>query len=369
MVTLPEPIFFDTDEAVILAESTAFYEALVGKKLAPSQAEQLIINTFAYREKMFRVAGNEAAKQNLLAFARYPMLDYLGQELNVTRLPASPAQCTLVFSMVTGHPALVIPAGVRAQSTDGKVVFITLQDLTVGVDDDTKSIEAECTTDGIVGNDYQAGDIAVMLDPQAFVQSVSNSDITNGGADNETDDALRERIRLAPSAFSVAGPDDAYIFFAKSAHPSIIDVAITSPDPGDVFIYPLLTGGVAPSTEIIDAVKAKCSPEKVRPLNDNVQVYAPAAVNYAITVHLTLLTDAIDSAVLALVNANLQAYKQARQTKLGVDVVISQIIGRCMVDGVYECAVVSPSADVVIDPDQFANCTAINVSITGESDA
>jgi phage-related baseplate assembly protein len=369
MASFPEPIFFETDEDVIIAEATAFYEGLVGRQLAPTQTEVLLINAFAYREKLIRVAGNEASKQNLLEFARYPMLDYLGAFLSVERLPASNALTTLVFTMVSGHPSLVIPAGVRVQSTDGKAVFMTLADLTVSSLDSTKSILAQCTTEGTLGNNYAIGNIAIMLDPQAFVQSVANSTISNGGADIETDDSLRERIRLAPSAFSSAGPDDAYIYFAKSASPSIIDVAITSPNPGDVHIFPLLAGGVAPSQEIIDAVLAKCNPEKVRPLNDVVAVLAPAAVNYALTVELTLLTDAIDASVLELVNSNLNTYIQARQTKLGVDVVISQIIGRCMVEGVYECNVISPATDIIINLDQFANCTGLSVTITGETDA
>jgi hypothetical protein len=50
---------------------------------------------------------------------------------------------------------------------------------------------------------------------------------TANGTDDETDEELRERIRLAPSQFSVAGPTGAYKFFAKSAHPSIVDVSVT----------------------------------------------------------------------------------------------------------------------------------------------
>jgi len=369
MATLPEPVFFDTDEQTIIAESTAFYEGLVGKKLAPSQNETSIIQAFAYREKMLRIAGNEAAKQMFLDFAVYPALDYLGGLLNVDRLGAASAQCNIVFTMVSGNPALVIPAGVRIQSIDGKVVFVTLVSVAVSASSATVNVVAECTTEGVIGNGYQVGDISVILDPQAFVDSAANSDITNGGSDAEGDVAYRERIRLAPSSFSVAGPEDAYKYFAKSANPGIIDVEITSPLPMHVNIYVLMTGGVAPSEEVLGQVEAACNPEKVRPLNDIVAALAPDAIDYELTVELTTLTDAIDSKVLELVNANLAAYVLARQTKLGLDVVISQIIGKCTVDQVYDCNVISPTVDLVIAKNQFANCTGINVSITGQSDA
>ena len=368
-MALPEPIFFDTDETTIISEMVADYEAQTGKKLSPAQAEQLLINSFAFREKMIRIAGNEAAKQNLLAFARYPMLDYLGELLGVERLPESKAECTLIFTMVTGHPDLLLPAGVRVQSTNGKAVFTTLNSINVLTSDNTVRVVAECTVEGADANNYQIGDISILLDPQAFVGSVQNSDITSGGADQESDDALRERIRLAPSSFSTAGPDDAYIYFAKSAHPAIIDVAITSPNPGDVNIYPLLTGGVQPSQEIIDAVLAACNPEKVRPLNDNVSVDAPDKVDYSISVRLTLLKDAVEQSVVDQVTTNLTAYSQKRQTKLGIDVMINQIKGQSMIlHQVYDLEVLQPTTDITIDLNEFANCTGITVAIAGYHD-
>lgn len=368
-MNLPEPIFFDTDEGKIIADTIADYEARTGKKLAPAQAERLLINSFAYREKMLRIAGNETAKQLLLSFARYPMLDYLGELLGVERLPESKAECTLEFSFVAGHGDLALPAGLRVQSTDGKVVFTTLASVNVPSAVNTVTVTGECTTEGTIGNNYQVGNIAILLDPQAFVSSVANITITSGGSDQESDDGLRERIRLAPSSFSTAGPDDAYIFFAKSAHPLIIDVAIKSPNPGDVVIYPLLEGGVQPSQEIIDAVLAKCNPDKVRPLNDNVSVDAPENVDYSISVNLTLLKDAVQQSVIDQVTASLTEYASKRQTRLGIDVMVNQIKGKAMIpDQVYDLTVVQPSGNVVIDKNQYANCTGITVNVSGYHD-
>lgn len=366
---LPEPIFFDTDESAIIAETVADYESRTGKKLSPAQVEQLLINTWAYREKMLRIAGNEAAKQNFLAFARYPMLDYLGDLLGVERLPESQAECTLVFTLVAGHDDLLLPEGIRVQSTDGKVVFATLSSVNVLAADETVSVIAECTTAGALGNNYKVGDISILLDPQAFVSTVQNSDITSGGSDQESDDNLRERIRLAPSSFSTAGPDDAYKYFAKSAHPAIIDVEIGSVNPGDVNIYPLLAGGVAPSTEIIDAVLAACNPEKRRPLNDHVTVDAPEKIDYSISVSLTLLKDAIEQSVIDQVTSNLNTYADKRKNRLGIDVIINQIKGQSMIlDQVYDLTVLQPTGDITVDINQFANCTGVTVAIAGYHD-
>lgn len=367
-MNLPDPVFFETDENKIIEETIAHYENETGAKLAPGQAERLLVNGLAYREKMLRVAGNEAGKRMLLAFASYPEIDYLGDFVGVTRLPASSAECTIIFSLVPGHPPLTIPAGVKIQSTDGKVVFATIAEVIAGSTAATVSVLAECTVGGIPGNGYKVGDISIILDPQAYVSAASNNAVTTGGSDQETDDAMRERIRLAPSSFSVAGPIDAYKYFVKSAHPSIIDVGFDSAIPGHVDIYPLLEGGLQPSQEVINAVLAKCSPEKVRPMNDIVGVFVPGKVDYSIEVELTLYKDAIASALLPLINKAIADYIDYRQTNLGVDIVIDQIKGRCMVEGVYTANVKSPSATILISKTEYANCTGVNINVLGESD-
>ena len=48
----------------------------------------------------------------------------------------------------------------------------------------------------------------------------------------ESNDDLRRRVTLAPSGYSVAGPDDAYIFLALSASGLVLDAKPTSPSPG-----------------------------------------------------------------------------------------------------------------------------------------
>uniref|UniRef100_A0A1A9WW60 Collar domain-containing protein n=1 Tax=Glossina brevipalpis TaxID=37001 RepID=A0A1A9WW60_9MUSC len=57
----------------------AWYEKVSGKTLYPAQDERLLINLIAYREALVRLAIQDTAEQNLVAFARAPMLDYLGE--------------------------------------------------------------------------------------------------------------------------------------------------------------------------------------------------------------------------------------------------------------------------------------------------
>lgn len=364
--------FINADAEATLADFVADYEALAGKKLQPGQAEQLLIQAAVNRITMMKIGINETANQNLVEFAKAPALDYLGALVGVVRLTAAAAECIIRFTLVDGHGPLNIPSGIRVQSIDGQLIFITTQSATVTPDDTTVDIPASCTTLGKAGNGYTAGNISVILDPQAYVAAAANVDTTAGGSDAETDDELRDRIKLAPAQFSVAGPNDAYSFFAKSASPLIIDVKTLGPedgyDPGDVHIFLLMLDGEDPSDEIKDAVRAACNGEKKRPLNDTVFIDGATKIDYDISINLTLLTTAVQDDVLAAINANLDAYQAIRKAKLGIDVVQTQLIKCCMVDGVYNATIVSPSADIVVAKNEFTNQTSRTLTVTGTHD-
>jgi len=370
--------FVDVNPDTVVSELVAYYEGITGKRLQPAQIERLVFNAAGYRIALLLNQINETANQCLVAFAIGPALEALAELVGVTRLPASPAQCVVRFQLVLGHGALVIPSGIRVQSIDGQSVFTTIETLSVDVDDTYVDVKCECTKTGTAGNGYIPTKINIILDPKPYVSSASNVDTSTGGADDESDIELRERVLLAPSAFSVAGPKGAYKFWAKSAHPTIVDVAVTighettSPFaiiPGQVDIFPLLLGNATPSTEIIDTIYAICNDDKIRPLSDTVVIKSPAQLDYTIEVDITILTDAISTDVETELNTKLAAYRDARANKLGVDVVVNQIIGVCQsVTGVYSTAVVTPTADIVAGESDFTNCTAITVNIVGTSD-
>lgn len=360
--------FVHEDGALIIAECTQYLEKQLGRQIAPADVEQLLINALAYRELIIRAGLNDAARQNMVSFSRGAMLEYLGELVGVIRLPASGALCTIEFALVSGHTGVTIPEGLRVQSMDGKVIFKTIESKVVVVGVNTMQVLAEATEAGTIGNGYIVNKINIILDPQAFISTAQNIDITAGGANEETDDELRERIKLAPASFSVAGPIDAYKFFAKSASPSIVDVAVTSPTPGQVNIYPLLEGGTMPTTEILDAVQAICNAEKIRPLTDTVVTAAPTTTNYAIVVNVTLLTTAVSGATQTAIIAALNNYKESRKNRLGLDVVKAKISSLCMIDKVYTVAVISPVNDIEAAPEVYTNCTGITVNIIGTHD-
>lgn len=181
----------------------------------------------------------------------------------------------------------------------------------------------------------------------------------------ESDEALRRRALLAPEAFSVAGPEGAYVFHALEASGDVLDASATSPGPGIVLVTVLsrLDNGV-PSPELLAAVEAKVSAEDVRPLTDQVIVAAAEIIDYAITAELTTFAGPDSQVVLEEARRRVEAYRDAC-FRLGRDATRSGIIAALSPDGVQDVELTSPLANVVVSRLQAARCTAITLTHAG----
>lgn len=175
----------------------------------------------------------DAAEQTCLRYARGIVLDALGERMGVERLAGTAATCVIRFTLSGARDvATVIPKWTNV-TADSNVYFATDDDAVISAGQTTVDVPATCTGNGTIGNGYPPGAIATLVDQIAYVSKVANVDESHGGEDGEEyddegDDRFRERIRLAHTALSVAGPENAYIYWAKTADPSIIDVSAIS---------------------------------------------------------------------------------------------------------------------------------------------
>lgn len=361
-MSLPEPDFIDRDPKQIELDVLQAWEDLTGIALAPGDPEALFLKTIAYRETLLRIAIQEAAKLNLLRYSRFPMIDYLGDLLVTPRLDAKSAITTLRFELAATHGSDVpIPSGTRRASRDGRVVFATNADAIIATGDLTVDVAATATAAGIAANGYAAGQISVEVDVIPLVTVGANTTATDGGAPRESDERYMTRLLLAPDAFSVAGPEQAYRYRALSVSTLIADVAALSPEPGAVKIVVLASTGL-PSTELLAAVTAALQDGQVRPMTDTVTVVAPTEVTWTIAASLKLFSDADLDTTLAAAQAAATAFADARRAALGRDIVPSQIIAALSVPGVYGVTLTDPSALVGVDADEWANCTSVSVT-------
>lgn len=380
---LPPPQFVNDadglDPNLVLADMITAFEAAAGRTLQPAQVERLLINLYAYRESLVRDAIQYAAQQNLLAFASFPMIDYLGGLLGVTRLGAVGASTILQFTLVNAlNVQYTIPAGTAVGTSDGLWSFATNNDLVIAAGLTQGTVSATATVGGAGSNGYLPGQINVQLNPSAQIESVTNTTVSAGGSAPETDDHYRTRIQAAPNEFSVAGPAAAYRFFALSADPTIADVQVISPVPGTVDVYVLIgpitiqpaaspnPAGVA-SSALLQKVQSMLSADDVRPLTDTVNVYPAIEVDYQIAATITIYADADPTATMAAANAAAVQFAVNQADRIGRDIVVSQIVSALSVPGVYEVTVSAPAGgqgvlSISSAPGQWANCTAISLS-------
>jgi len=376
---LPLPQF-NTDAAaldpnLILQDMIAEFQQAANRTLYPAQVERLLINLYAYREALIRNRIQFTGEQNMLAFAVYPMIDYLGQLVGVTRLSAQPAGTILQFTLTQIlNIEIVIPSGALVGTQDGQFQFSTESDLIIPAGQGSGTVAAFCTTPGPAANGYLAGAVSVPLVPNSIIASVSNTTITADGDNIETDDHLRTRIQAAPNRFSVAGPSGAYRFWALSADPGIADVQITTPVPGTVNVYVLFGPVLAqpadspnmagiPSDALLAKVAAVLNSESIRPLTDTVNVLAATEFNYGIVGTVTLYSDADPSVSGTAVNQAAVNFATALASRVKRDLVPSQIVGVLSdVPGVYEVVLSQPSFCAAVDGN-WLNCTNITLTV------
>jgi phage-related baseplate assembly protein len=377
IVSLPIPNFVNDadglDPGAILNDMIASFQALAGRTLYPAQVERLLIDLYAYRESLVRNAIQYAAMQCLVAFSAYPMLDYLGQLVGVTRLPAVGASCTLQFALGAAQTLpFVVPSATLVGTQDGVFSFATLGDLTIPAGNTTGVINAVCTTPGPTANNYAIGQLTVQLNPNTLVSAVTNTTVTSGGNQTESDAHLRDRIRAAPNRFSVAGPNGAYQFWARSADPGIIDVLITTPVPGTVNVYVLMGPIVQPfsnpntsaiaSGAILAKVFAIVNSDSIRPLTDTVNALAVTEVDYAIVGTVTLYSDADPATTMSAANTAATQFALNIGSRIARDIVPAEIVAAIgSVPGVYNIVLTQPSY-TQLAAGSWANCTAITLT-------
>lgn len=292
---------------------------------------------------------DRAGKQNLLKYSYSEFLDNLGLLKGVTRAPATAATTTLRFTLSAVRPtATAIPQGARV-STSGSIYFQTVEYAEVPAGSTTVDVPAICTVSGTDGNGLAAGELTTMVDPLPYVESVTNTTGTEGGAEIESDDDLAERIFLAPSAYTAAITEDGYIYKAKEYSASIGDVRVTSDQAaGTVDIVFIMADGTSPGPEMISGLEGYLNGKSARAMNDKITVAAPAEVSY--TIDLTYYINRSDSAravaIQAAVEAAVANYVIWQRT-IGRDINPSQLTAMVMAAGAKRVAVTAPAYTTV----------------------
>jgi len=188
---------------------------------------------------------------------------------------------------------------------------------------------------------------------------------TGAAAVMERDDDFRQRIVLAPESFSVAGPELAYVFHAKSSSPLVADASFTSPAPGEALISILSSeGDGTASAELVDTVAAVLGSDGIRPQTDHVTVQSAQILHFAVEATLYFYQGPDSEVVLAAAQAQHAAYL-AESRKLGRWVTLSGLEASLTVAGVQRVELTQPVDHIRCDKTQAGFCTGTTITNGG----
>jgi phage-related baseplate assembly protein len=334
----------------------------VSKTLGRGDPVRLLLLTLIYQLVVQRSIVDSTGKENLLKYSHGDDLENIGAMYGKRglRLKATYATTTLQFSVANALTTdCPIPAGTLAQ-TGSQLRFATSAAANIPAGSISVTVGAKALETGETYNGLVAGQINQLVSWKSpFLVSVTNTDTSGGGASVEADPHLRARIWMAPESFSTAGPKEAYMYWAASANPDIIDVSVWSDaaHAGQVYIYPLMTGGTLPDEAVLDQVYATCNADDIRPLTDQVFVQSPIVSDFVATVEFW-----IDKTKAQFEddtrNAVMTAYENWvswQSSKIGLDINPSKL-DQMMVDAGAKRTVITSPVFTVIDAQTLAVC-------------
>lgn len=327
------------------------YKEITGRDLILQEADPIRLLAYSNCLLLYQIAqyADRAGKMALLKYSYGDYLDNIGALKGIRRNLGATAKTRIRFILSAERPGTtIIKSGVRVTASDG-VYFITTDILEIPAGELYGEVNAECREIGTKGNGYAIGVIKTLVDPVAYVERVENVTVSSGGADLETDENLAERIFLAPSSWSTAGPDDAYKYWVRTFNPAIGDVMVESETPGEVDIFFILQDGQIPDQTMIQELADYLSNEEIRPLTDQVIVRAPEIQEYRID--LTYYINKSDRTKASQIHENIQIavqeYMKWQRAKIGRDINPDQLRKRLVSAGAKRLEIREPVFEAI----------------------
>ena len=272
----------DTNPQNILNDFMKKLKEEYNEEIFEGDKRYMFLSTLSYIISVLNAKSNLAFNQNFLTEAYGIGLDIYGANLNTPRLGSTKSVVKVKFTLAQERPNdYIIPKGTRV-TTPTQQIFETKNEATILQGD--LSIEVDCQSIGVgsIYNDIPIGGITQLVDPLAFMQGVTNTTVSSGGSDPEGDEAYRQRLKIAESQFSVAGSVLAYKYWTLKADPLIIDALITTPNPGEVDIKPILQGGELPQEVNLERVRNMFNQNTNYPNTTRLTISTPEVLEYDI---------------------------------------------------------------------------------------
>jgi uncharacterized phage protein gp47/JayE len=326
-------------------------------------ADFLVAAGAAMADKNDQYANELAAKTYLDTAEGDDLTTLADDHWGIQRQEAVQATTVLTFSRPTvGGGGGTIDAGTTVATDKDEngddVRFTTDADIVFGSDlsktGDATAVDGG--TDGNVGASTIINIIDALFDPTITVNNASQA---VGGAEEESDPDLRERVRLYPSTLR-RGTLAALEYGAASVPGVWVATATEDPDTGITTVYVTDASGNS-NAQMVSDVEAEL--ENWRCAGSVVVVLGGSKLEQAITVVLTVAAG-VDVAAL---EADIQSAIEERVNKLGVGetlyiTMITTAVQNVRIDEILDVTVSLPAADVVPSASQVIRAGTITVS-------
>ena len=321
-------------------------------------------------DMMVRLYALSAEIQSLLAQADWVLeqsfpqtaqgqyLDFHAQERALTRGEGTRASGVLrFFSGGTALSDYEIPAGTVCMTADG-IRFETTRGVTLLRGTDHVDTAARAMEPGVEGN-AAAGGITLIAALPAGIVRCTNPAAFSGGSDSEDDESLRARI-LASYRRLPNGANAAYYEQAALSLPEVAAAKAVgrSRGIGTVDVYVASQAGV-PSQELLGRLRDQLAEQ--REIAVDLRVLAPAEHPIDLSAKVKPREGCTASEVIARCERALRDYFTG--ARLGEPVLTAHLTALLYsVEGVENCALVSPSADIAVSQTELPTLRSISVT-------
>lgn len=371
-ISIIDDVDIESMKKEMVADFEANYKEETGESITlyPADKDRIKLNVVANKLYQAYQCVDRGFKMNFLRYAYGDYLKHHGAAKKTFKQESRPAVTVLRFSLAEARTQVTaIPQGKRATAGDN-VFFATDDYAEIAAGQLFVDVPATCTELGTVGNKYIPGQINAMADKIPYVSSVENVSESDGGSGEETDSAFRERIFLAPSSYSTAGPEDAYIYWVRQYNSAAIeDVKVNTTEDAEVDIRLVLTDGALPSAAFLSDLTDYLKTSAIRPLTDKMTVAAPDVVEYELDFTYYIGRSKKDNVetIQAAAEEAKDAYVTWQKTHIGADINTDVLVEFLRAAGVKRAVIRKPVYTVITNT-QIASAKSAIMAYGGLED-
>jgi uncharacterized phage protein gp47/JayE len=345
----------------ILTKMKAKYHTLAGLEADDASDIGIRLKVLAAELADFYPQIEELEKQITPLTSTGVYLEYHAQAKGIFRKPGVKAAGTLRFSRETAAGAdIAIPAGVVCSiSGDDQSTYITTKNGKLAAGKTYVDIDAEAEEPGEIGN-AAAGMINVMITPAAGITSVENTAAFAGGAGEESDEALRERLLFSYKNLS-NGTNAAYYYDTAMSHGNVAFANVMPRNRGrgtvDVVIK-CSNSVLGPKT--VSELQNLFNQEK----EINVDVYVLEATKKLINnvIEITMKSGCVEKDVINNVKSAIVDYYNSAD--IGKTMYVTELGSKLnAAEGVATYNIISPAADQAMSGTQVMQYGTVSVTV------